>query len=378
MVGMKQKKVLIITVPFGGGHYATAAKIADLLQERDRSLDVEILDVVTDGWPAFAKRSSNAYQSSTAASNGFWFRIYYVLSDHFPRPLRWFASAAFNTYARKKLAEIAPDLVIATFPFLGHVAVRARAATGSTAPIVTVVTDAGRVQGIWLDGAEDAILTATADTVDYAIQRHMAAERIRFVGFPVSKAFYELPSKHEARTSLGLNPSVFTLLWTSGGYGMSADKSLGLLKRVAQLDLPLQIICVAGKNQQLETELRAIDFPANITPYILGFTDQMPKLMAAADVVVSKSGWLTISEAIAAQRPLFLFDAIPGHEEQNAQYVTTMNFGVYEPNPAVMAQLISTAISDPETLAPRLTALARAHDPAVRRRLVDYLVGLLR
>ena len=162
----RPKKILIMTVPYGGGHYATALKIDELLKERDPSVDVQILDVITDGWPSFAKNSTNAYQGSTANNNAFWFKVYYHLTDRFPQPLKWFAALAFHGYAKRKLHELNPDLLIATFPFLGHVAAKARKQAHAHVPIVTTITDAGRVQGIWLCGSEDTILTATPDTVD--------------------------------------------------------------------------------------------------------------------------------------------------------------------------------------------------------------------
>lgn len=366
-----------MTVPFGGGHYTTAAKIADILQARDASLEVEILDVITDGWPAFARRSSAAYQDSTSSHNAFWFKVYYKFTDRFPQPLRWFASAAFRGYARRKLSELKPDLMIATFPFLGHVAARARTRAGWHMPVVTVITDAGRVQGIWLTGKEDAILAATPDTVEYAKARRMAAERVKFVGFPINRAFYELEPQSQARRALGLKPEVFTILLTSGGLGMSAGKAVSLLKRLARLRVPVQIICVAGKNTHLQAEFEAITFPDNITPLVIGYTDSMPRLMAACDIVVSKSGWLTLSEALAARKPLFLFDAIPGHEEQNALHITEGGFGIYEPDTVAMYQRISTVIAHPEQLEPHLAALARDGNPAGADRLADYFLGLL-
>ena len=373
----RPKKVVIMTVPYGGGHYATALKIADLLKERDTSVNVEILDVITDAWPSFAKSSTNAYQGSTASDSAFWFKLYYRLTDRFPSPLRWFASIAFHGYAQRKLGELKPDLIIATFPFLGHVAAKARKGAHEHMPIVTTMTDAGKVQGIWLCGQEDAILAATPDTVDYARRRGMGGDRVKFIGFPVNRVFYELEPPKKARRALGMNPDVFTILLTSGGLGMSAHKVVTLAKRLAQLTSTAQIICVAGRNEALKAEFEAIEFPDNLTVSIQGYVDNMPSLMAASDIVISKSGWLTISEAIAAQKPLFLFDAIPGHEEQNASYVAHRNFGVYEPDPVAMYQEISSVVARPELLKSYATPLARANNPQTRTELADYFLGLL-
>mgnify|MGYP006341213321 FL=1 len=374
---MKQKTVLIMTVPFGGGHYATAAKIADLLKQRDSSVDVQILDVITDGWPWYARQTTQAYQDSTASNSAFWFRVYYKLTDTFPAPLRWFASVAFSGYAKRKFRELQPDLLISTFPFLGHVAARARKALGMKVPIVTIVTDAGRVQAIWLCGNEDAILTATPDTVAYAEARRLAEGRVRFIGFPVNAAFYDLQSSHSARNALGLDPHQFTILLTSGGFGMGAQRVIRLVERLAGLQASFQLICIAGKNETLQADFKAIQFPSHIKPLVLGYVDNMPELMAASDIIVSKSGWLTISEAVAARRPLFLFDAIPGHEEQNAQYVTRGGFGVFEPDADKMVIRIEEAITEPHSLAAYHEALARHDTREVPQQLAAYLLGLL-
>lgn len=370
------KKILIMTVPYGGGHYATALKIADLLKERDPEIQVEILDVITDAWPSFAKNSTNAYQGSTANNDAFWFKLYYRLTDRFPAPLRWFASIAFHGYAKRKLNELNPDLIIATFPFLGHVAYRARKSSNGHMPIVTTITDAGRVQGIWLCGQEDAILAATPDTVEYAKQRRLGDDRTKFIGFPVNKEFYELEPAEEARQAIGIKPGVFTILLTSGGLGMSAHKAILLARRLAQLTAPVQLICIAGRNEALKAKFESIGFPDNVTPTILGYVENMPQLMAASDIIISKSGWLTISEAIAAQKPLFLFDAIPGHEEQNAVYVTDKGFGIYEPDPVAMYQHISTVATHPEQLKVYADSLSRAQNPQTRTELADYFLGL--
>ena len=371
------KKVLIMTVPFGGGHYATAAKISALLKDADQSLSIEVIDVITDGWPSFSRRSSEAYVKSTANSGGFWYAFYYRLTDWCPWPLRWFASLAFRRYAKRKLAEVNPDLIIATFPFLGHVAWRARRKLGSAVPIVTVVTDAGNVQGVWLIGHEDEILTATSDTVDYARRRHLGGDRVQHVGFPVSQAFHDVPPLAEAKRQLGLDPERFTVLVTSGGLGMSAEKVKRLVTQLAESKVPLQLICVAGKNQALKAAYEAMEVSPSVTLKVLGYTDNMPLVMAASDIICSKSGWLTISEALAVKRPLYLFDVIPGQEEENAHYVTHGNLGVLVPNPDTMATLVIDTATHPERLTAMKSALEEQADGTCSRRLTQHFLALL-
>jgi processive 1,2-diacylglycerol beta-glucosyltransferase len=97
-----------------------------------------------------------------------------------------------------------------------------------------------------------------------------------------------------------------------------------------------------------------------------------------SDLVCSKCGWLTISEALALQRPMALYDAIPGHETQNARYIMHNGLGLYEPNPTKIARRIEHAIANADTLAAYKDTMRRAHSasspyPEITRLLAAYL-----
>lgn len=364
---MAQQKVVIMTVPFGGGHHATAKTLAGLFDDSLNEVDVKVIDVISEAWPAFSRRSTQAYMKSTASPGGFWFRTYYRLSDRYPQPLRWFASAAFKRYARRRMTELQPDLVIATFPFLAHVAAEVRDELGLQCPVVTVITDAGRVQGIWLSGQEERILTATEDTLDYAQQRRVEAHRLHHIGFPVAPEFTIERSPEQARQLLGMKPDEFTVLVTAGGLGMNPRRVIALARQFSRLTQPLQVVFVAGKNKALFEALWAIPFPDTMQVQIHGFTAQMAEMMQAADVICTKAGWLTICEALAVQRPLLLFDAIPGHEEENARYVEASSYGFVERDPQAAVAFLSRAARHPELLDEFRTAIAQ-HPPQIEVR----------
>lgn len=367
-----------MTVPFGGGHHATARTLADLLRTAEPAPDVTILDAITEAWPSFSRRTTQAYVSSTGSPGGRWFRLYYTFSDRYPQPLRWFASAAFSHFARRFLKNYKPDLIIATFPFLAHVAARACAQAGVACPIVTVITDAGHVQGIWLAGRESHVLAATEDTVAYARRRKLPVKKVSYLGFPVAAEFAARPSQTEARKELGLE-SRFTILVTAGGLGMNPHNVLNLARSLSSLPYPAQIIFIAGKNEHLRRALEQLTFPPSVRVRVEGFTSRMALYMRAADIVCSKAGWLTICEALASERPLLLFDAIPGHEEENAQYVTRHSLGVYKPDPVQAVAFIERAIRGPETLNRYRKAInARPSPASVRARLRRFYMDLLK
>ncbi len=357
----KPKKIIIMTVDFGGGHKAMSRNLVDVINAYDPSIVVKVIDVIKDARPRFSSNTSKIYTGSSSSNNGFWFKVYYRLTDRFPAPLRWLGHMAFGNYARKKYKQENPDMIIATFPLLADVAVAAREANHGTAPVIVTVTDAGNIQGIWISKVADYTLTATPDTVDYLVSRGIEPEKVSFIGFPAAKQFYAPKNKLTLRKKLGLKSDVFTILLTAGGTGLNYRKAVRVAEEIAKLRLPYQIILNAGSNDILKQEFESLSFPYAEKVIVEGYTDKMPDYITASDVICCKSGWLTVNECLVLQRPLVLFDAVPGHEEQNVKFVTDNQFGVYAPEPKAVATHIKQLMRSPEAFASYQNNMKQAH-----------------
>ncbi len=375
----KPKKVVIMTIAMGGGHMAMSRNIKQLLDALDANIETKIIDVVEDAWPSFARRSSEAYAASTSQAHGFWFRVYYWITDQMPFLLSWFARVAFRRYAVQKYQEERPDLIISTFPAMADAAVDGRRACRGTAPIIVMITDAGKVQRIWASKRVDLTLTATPDTVPYLIKSGLDAQRVKYIGFPAAEVFYRPTDKRQARERLGLSPDVFTIMVTAGGFGLASDSVMSVIDALAAIEgKPYQIVLNAGRNDRLKERMQAVKFPDGVRVIVEGFTDKMPDYLRAADVVCTKAGWLTVNEALVMQCPLIIYDAIPGHEEQNVHYVVSNTFGIFERRPDMIADWISRAITSPSVFNIFTESMARAgtnHKPhaELSALLVQYL-----
>jgi processive 1,2-diacylglycerol beta-glucosyltransferase len=166
---------------------------------------------------------------------------------------------------------------------------------------------------LWVHPHVDLYLVTSA-AAEAAIRRYAPLARVHVIPSPVRPGFYDPPSQEQARASLGLPGQDRAVLLISGAWGLGP-----LAEAAAALaDAGVQVLAVAGRNAGLENRLREA---ARRRPrmYVFGYTEQIPALMAAADLVITSSGD-TCAEARTVGRPLLLLDVVQGHGRDNLQH----------------------------------------------------------
>lgn len=191
----------------------------------------------------------------------------------------------------------------------------------------------------------------------------MRPEQMRITGLPVDPRFMQrLTDKAEARAELGWDAQLPAVLMVAGGDGMGR-----LFETARALDVlpqPFQMAVVAGRNKPLKERLDAASWSHPIHTY--PFVRNMPTLMAAADILVTKAGPATITEAAIAGLPMILSDAIPGQEDGNVTYVIESQAGAYCPKPPLVAETVAQWLHEgPDAL--RQRSETRGASPTRRR-----------
>ena len=133
--------------------------------------------------------------------------------------------------------------------------------------------------------------------------------------------------KPALRRRFGIDPYRFPILLSGGGDG--AGKLLTQVRALARRGGDWQLIVVCGRNEKLRRRLARVNF--QIRALVLGFVENMPDLMRAADLVVSKAGPGAIGEALATEVPILLTSYLPGQETANVTFVTESGLGLYTP-----------------------------------------------
>jgi 1,2-diacylglycerol 3-beta-galactosyltransferase len=323
------KRVLLLISDTGGGHRSAAAAIGAALDQLpgDEQYEWRIEDIGKHcSFPL--SQLGPAYSAALRFAPPVYGALFYATNGR--RRFRSLVRACEPLY-RERLRDVfrsyRPNVIVSVHPLLNHASSRARADAGLHVPIITVVTDLGRVHESWLSPRVDAVVVPAREVYQRALERGIPQDRVFQLGHPVHPKFEDVTaSKSEIRERLGLPQHTTIALLMAGGEG--GGKLYQTALALARSGLLLHLVVVCGRNAALQRRFEELA-PSLPTPMtVLGFRDDVPELMRAADLLVSKAGPGAIAEASIAELPVVIYDYIPGQERGNLQYVRNNGIGL--------------------------------------------------
>ncbi len=336
---MRAGRVLILMSDTGGGHRSAAKAIAEGLEHiRPGEFDVQLLDFIADCTPFPLNRAGRLYRPAVTYGGPLWGWFWRLNDGHRQMAI---LLKFFIPWVRSRLTRLLhqamPQVVISVHPLSNHLAVQAVRELSKSIPVVTLVTDLVRAYASWFCPGVDLCIAPSDAVRQKALACGLLPHKIKVVGLPVSLEFgQELGGKSERKEKLGLNPDLPALLLLGGGEGMG--KVFPIARAIAETRVPAQLLVVTGRNGSLRQRLERVDW--EIPVMVFGFADNMPDLMAASDVIITKAGPATISEAIACGLPIVISGAIPYQEDLNVAYVVENGVGHLAEEPGEIANLL--------------------------------------
>ncbi len=323
------ERALFLISDTGGGHRSAANAITVALDElRHPEFEHRIEDVAAHcsfpltqlgwGYSAALRYAPPVYGALYYATNG---RRRYKALVRFCEPL-------YRERLRDLFLDYKPNVIVSIHPLLNHAALRARAdADMQHIPIVTVITDLGKVHESWLTPEADAIVVPAREVYERALSRGVDPSHLRMLGQPIHPKFDDVTgAKTQLRAQLGLPQDAFITLLMAGGEG--GGKLLQAALRLAKARMPMHLVVVCGRNETMRAKIEEVSRKLPTPMTVLGFTDKIPELMRAADLLVTKAGPGTLAEANAAQLPVVVYDYVPGQERGNVDFVRHNGIGV--------------------------------------------------
>ena len=315
-------RILIATVTAGGGHLAAAAALDEAWRAAHPSDVVERVDLVKFFSPLHRKIHAEGYVKLVERAPEVWGMIFAKTDDpkvarRLNRIQRLFPSRSRVRFARH-VKQFKPDVVLCTHyePLSVLGALRREHPNWSAPFVVSVVTDF-EAHALWMEPDVDLYCVAAEETKARLVAHGVPADNVVATGIPIAAKFSSKLEPQAIRKSIGLRDDLPTLLVLSGGFGMGPVAEI--LAELDKLERPFQTLVVAGRNEELRRELACQD--RRHPTQVLGFVRNMQELMAVAELIVSKPGGLTTSEALAMGKPLFILNPIPGQEAANSDFL---------------------------------------------------------
>ena len=314
-------RVLIATVTAGAGHLQAAAALEEAWRAAQPADDVKKVDLL-DFVPKLQKKVyAEGYVKVIEHAPELYAMVFKKTDNpalvrkltNFRRRFARHTNRAFVRFVK----EFQPEVVLCTHylpvEVMGHL--KAKAA-GQSPLTVCIVTDF-EAHALWMDQGVDLYCVAAEETKASLVARGASAEQVAMTGIPIAARFSQALELRSIRRRYGLRDDLPTLLVLGGGFGMGPVAEI--LAALDKVSSEFQTLVVAGRNAELRRELAGQD-RAHPT-HVLGFVTNMHELMAVSELIVTKPGGLTTSEALALGKPLFILNPIPGQETANSDFL---------------------------------------------------------
>jgi 1,2-diacylglycerol 3-beta-galactosyltransferase len=340
----KKPHILFLFSDTGGGHRSAAEAIIEALElEYNGAITTEMLDFFKGYAPLPLNKMPDWYPDMVRAP--YLWGLSFKMSDGRRRARAITISMwpYVGRAVRRIVNEHPADMVVTVHPLATTVFLKALGR--NRPPFIIVVTDMVTTHALWYDQRADMILVPTEMARQRALAYEMHPDHVCVVGQPVAERYcVPVGDKETLREKLGWELDKTVVLLVGGGEGMGPLGKTAREIAVSGLDVALVIVC--GRNQRLQEELEAQDWPVPV--HIYGFTHELPDFMRAADVLVTKAGPGTIAESLNAHLPMILYARLPGQEDGNVAFVVEEKVGVWAPHPEQVVQTLREWVTYPE------------------------------
>ncbi len=352
-------RVLLLSATSGAGHVRAAQALEKAFLARG-DCAVEHIDALQYVSKFFQRVYDKAYIAMLRRAPELMGVLYERTDQPWRHPRPRLALDRLNTQPMIRLLQhIQPDLCVATHFLPAEIIAWLIAKEKLRAHNAIVVTDYD-VHAMWLCRTVDRYYVAIEEAKEYLARIGVPREKLRVTGIPIDPLFAIPVTRSEARKQLGLDAEATVILISAGGYGIGPVEQL--VKDLLALQRPWQIVAIAGKSEKTRKRLEEVAKTAGTLPAgppklcAVGFTTEMDKYMAAADLMVGKAGGLTTSEALARALPMALIEPIPGQEGRNADHLLEAGAAIRCNNLPAAAWKIAALLDD----SARLTRMREA------------------
>lgn len=375
---MTAKKILLLSVSAGAGHVRAAEALkayAHLSEGQAVATHLDVMDFVNAG---FRKLYTDFYITLVNKAPALWGYLYKTVNeaktDSSLQKLRRGIERLNTKALLKEITAFKPDAIICTH-FLPAEILSALIRKGKLIPPVWVQVTDFDLHRLWVQEHITGYFAANEEVAFRMRAQGIAAQNIYVTGIPIMPAFARPPLRSECTAELGIDPDRATFLLMGGGAGLGSLSALA--KHLLALEGNFQLIALAGKNTEELAALQTLAkrYPDRLLPQ--GFTQQVERLMACADLVITKPGGLTTSECLAMGLAMILNAPIPGQEERNADFLLEQGVALKAIDPITLLYRIQYLMQHPEKLRQMQAQAQALAKPDAARQVLNIVLEKL-
>lgn len=377
------RTVLLLSATAGAGHFRAAEALVETATAINLPVNIRHEDILNYTFPLFKSFYSKIQFAITGSSPELWGYLYNKTEFEGSPKSKSALAKLFNSLNYKqymKLLETLQPVAMVCTHFLPYTAIQEELEKPDwPIPVFSVTTDYD-IHSLWVSPSVRRFYVAS-DQAAWTLRSHgIPNERIVVTGIPVLPQFTTIVDRESSRKFLEVSPDVFTILILSGGYGVGViDELVISIEQLLASCSPsrFQLLISSGRNAALHQKLQRITHPANVSAKIYQFIPYVGKLMDAADVLITKAGGLTVTEALAKHLPLIIFDPTPGQENRNAIYLMESGAAVSATSFTNLNFKLEQVIEDPELLNRMRTNAQKLAKPEAAKVILEDVLSQL-
>lgn len=318
--------ILIFSSQYGEGHFQAGEALTETLRMQPTSIEARHLDFGSFFYfkDYFLRK---AYSTMIKKTPKLWRVLFEKTVSITAEDCRKLARGLEKKKVLDQIWRYDPDVIVSTHFIPAAIMGELKLKGLIKAPLITVVTDY-LVHGLWIHSGTDKYIVGDSDVGNRLILAGVAPDKIMPTGIPLRPGFSTAGPKGAAKQKLGLETDRKTILVMGlNGKPVSSVEEIRDILYLLSADIPAQFLVVCGTNKELYSELKKEIVEEKLRVRLFGHVENVQELMAAADLLITKGGALTISEALAMGLPMLMYKPIPGHEKGNAVFVENAGAG---------------------------------------------------
>jgi processive 1,2-diacylglycerol beta-glucosyltransferase len=340
--------ILIFSASYGGGHRRVSHAVETAISSLNKGIKTRVIDLFDVISPVLNK--FNAYTYITTMRKAPW--LYgWVYELSYDLSLNNFLNRMASKIGLEKigglLKDLSPKVTLSTYPTYGGMLSELKR-RGLVNLISTVVITDFVAHSQWIHPRVDKYFVPSDEVKHHLIKKGILPKAIQITGIPISRDFLLSVDRTEALKEYGLRDNVPVILVMAGIFGMTMGVT-EICNAIKELSMDVQAVVLCGNDKKLFIELTDMFSDKSIILPFLGKVD-VYKLMNIASLLISKSGGITVSEALAKELPLLIYKPLPGQEYHNAVFLSKTGAGIIAKNKGELKNILKFLLVDKDYL----------------------------